>query len=229
MGRKPGRKKSTFVLIVAIVLILLGYFARESARQQAPPAGGSLAAGTYVVARVYDGDSLMLENGAKVRLAGIDAPDAKYYMHYADQSRTRAKKLLEGATVRLVPAEEPLDRYKRTLSYLYLDEDGVEVFVNAELARLGLACAFPYEPNTMHADEIIAAQREAQRTRRGLWNRSPKKAPHYTVETGPKFSLTHRPDCRKLAKSQHEKKRFDKRLEALNHNRGAPPCRHCQP
>ncbi len=229
MAQRLGRKKSTLFLIVAIILALLGYFARETTRREPPPSDKPLAAGTYVVARVYDGDSLALENGAKIRLAGIDAPDAKYYMHYADQSRTRTKKLLEGATIRLVPAEEPLDSYKRTLAYVYLQQNGGEVLVNAELARLGLAYAFPYESNTRHADEIIAAQKEAQRSRRGLWNRSPEKETHYIVETGPKFSLTHRPDCRKLAKSKNEKKRFDNRLEAMNHNRGAPPCRHCQP
>jgi micrococcal nuclease len=229
MGRRTGRQKSTFVLVLAIVLLIIGYFTRETVKQQAPPAGGPLAAGTYTIARVYDGDSLALENGTKVRLVGIDAPDSKYYMHYADQARTRAKKLLEGTVIRLVPAEEPVDRYKRTLAYVYFEQNGVEMLANAELVRHGLAYAFPYEPNTRHADEILAAQKEAQQARRGLWNRKPKQAPYYIVEVGPKFSLTHRPDCRSLEKSKHEKKRFDKRREALNCNRGAPPCRYCQP
>jgi micrococcal nuclease len=227
MGRRLG-KKNTFVIIVAILLALLGYIARQTARQP-PSTGESLHTGTYTVARVYDGDSLALKNGAKVRLAGIDAPDSKYYMHYSDQSRSRVKKFLEGKTIRLVPAEESIDKYKRTLAYLYIDNNVTEVFVNAELARLGLACAFPYKPNTQHAEEILAAQKEAQRRRLGLWNRKPEEEPHYIVEIGPKFSITHRPDCRKLLKSRHEKKRFEKRLEAFNHNGGAPPCRYCQP
>jgi endonuclease YncB( thermonuclease family) len=228
MARRLGRKRNALVLIVAILLALLGYLARETTRRQAP-AGEPAAAGTYTVARAYDGDSLVLDNGAKVRLTGIDAPDGKYYMYYADQARSRAKSLLEGKLVRLVPAQEPLDNYGRTLAYLYLERNGSEVLVNAELARLGLAYAFPYEPNTRHAGEILEAQKEAQQARRGLWNRKPQEAPHYIVEVGPTFSLTHRPDCRSLEKSKHEKKRFESRLEALNHNRGAPPCRHCQP
>ena len=228
MGRRLGKNKRTLVLIVAILLAFLGYFARQTTRQQAPT-GKPLPAGTYTVARVYDGDSLALDNGAKVRLVGIDAPDGKYYMHYADQSRSRAKKLLEGESVRLVPAEEPTDKYKRTLAYLYIDKDGTEVFVNAELARLGLAYAFPYEPNKLHAEEILAAQKEAQQSRRGLWNRKPKESPYYIVESSTRFSLTHRPDCRSLEKSKHKQEQFDNRLEALNHNQGAPPCRHCQP
>lgn len=228
MGRRLGRKKSTFVLILAILLALLGYLARETTRQQAP-AGEPPAAGTYTVARVYDGDSLALDNGAKVRLTGIDAPDKKYDMHYADQARSRAKDLLEGKSVRLLPAKDPLDSYKRTLAYLYLERNGSETLVNAELARLGLAYAFPYEPNTRHAAEILEAQKDAQQARRGLWNRSPRKAPHYIVETGPKFSLTHRPDCGRLHESRYEHKRFGERLDAFNHNMGAPPCRYCRP
>lgn len=226
MSRLSRRNKAVVTLLVAIILILLGYVARpltESPRRSAK----RVAAGTYVVEHVYDGDSLRLANGAGVRLVGIDTPERG--QAFSEEGRSFAKELLEGKTVRLVPAKEPVDRYKRNLAYLYLEKDGKEVFANAQMVRHGYAYAWPYKPNTSHSEEILAAQKEAQAQRRGLWARKPRKLKYYIVEQRTKYSLTHRSRCPKLKSSRNPTIRFEDRLEAINYGGGAPPCRECRP
>lgn len=89
-----------------------------------------------LVKRAVDGDTLVLENGERVRLIGIDTPE----MHesnklYRDAQRTKqdistiqklgrrayefTKKLVEGKHVRLEFDVEKHDRYGRLLAYVY--------------------------------------------------------------------------------------------------------------
>jgi micrococcal nuclease len=220
------RQKTTVALVLAIILILLGYLARNATetRQRSEE---QVPAGIYVVKKVKDGDSLTLANGAEVRLVGIDTPEKDSPL--ADKARQFARELLEGSTIRLVPAKEPMDRYKRNLAYIFIESEDGEILVNAEIVKLGYAYAWPYKPNFAHREEIFSAQKEAQTAKRGLWARSPKKSKYYFVLEGSRYSLTHRPRCSKVKNSKLKKARFQNRLEALNHNDGSPPCRECTP
>ncbi len=221
-------RKMKVAFIVAAAFVLVGYIVGTSSepRKDTRPLAG---AGSYLVKQVFDGDSLVLEGGAQVRLVGIDAPDMKDNMYYFNEARDFAKDLLEGKAIRLVQAKESSDRYGRKLAYLFLRRGESKIFVNAELVRQGCAYAWPYKPNTKHRSEIFEAQKEAQRARRGLWAHRPGKSKEYVVELRPKYSLTHRPGCSKLKNSKWPTKRFKNRIEALNYNLGAPPCRKCQP
>jgi micrococcal nuclease len=224
MGRR--RQKTTVALVLAIILMLLGYLTRDATRTP-QKSGLQLPAGVYAVAEVKDGDSLTLTNGAEVRLVGIDTPEKGSPL--ADKARQFARELLEGRTIRLVPAEEPMDKFKRNLAYIFVESEDAEMLFNVEIVKAGYAYAWPYKPNFEHREEISAAQKEAQAARRGLWSRPAKKLKNYVVTTSAKYSLTHRTSCRKLKQSALPKKTFKDRLEALNHKGGAPPCRECKP
>ena len=226
MNLRSRRHKTAVALMVVIALILLGYGTKQ-AKQGRRAGGARVSGGNYLVEYVYDGDSLRLENGAEVRLVGIDTPEKGREM--SDEGRNFAKDMLESRTVRLVSAEEPVDKYGRNLAYLYLTTAQGELLVNAEMARLGYAYAWPYKPNTTHSAEILAAQKEAQAAHRGLWARKPGKSGYYLVERRRKYSLTHRPNCPKLKGSNNSTRRFDNRLQAINSEGGAPPCRDCRP
>ena len=65
-----------------------------------------------------------------------------------------------------------LDRYGRTLAYVYVPAEGAELMVNAELARLGYAQLLTIPPNVRYADRFRALAEEARRARRGLWAES---------------------------------------------------------
>jgi len=92
------------------------------------------------VARVIDGDTLVLASGEHVRLLGLDAPERGKpgYREAAEALR----KLLAGKPVRV--AREGRDRWGRTLARLYL-ADGTDL--SAELIARGLARPWP-KPRT---------------------------------------------------------------------------------
>ena len=65
---------------------------------------------------------------------------------------------------------EARDRYGRLLAYIYRAKDNL--FVNLALARDGYADVLTYPPNVAHADEFVAAVRDARDANRGLWKAS---------------------------------------------------------
>ena len=127
------------------------------------------------VAKVVDGDTFWADNGTekglKVRLIGIDAPEARRVFnkevgYYGPEAKVYLTKLLANKKVRLVSDVDPLDQYGRTLSYVYL-EDGT--FVNAELIKNGYAVLMTIPPNVAFADHFAGLQREARNSLPGLW------------------------------------------------------------
>lgn len=148
------------------------------------PFGKSYNYADILVKRAVDGDTLELEDGARVRLIGIDTPE----MHesrklYRDAQRAKedtttiqklgrqayefTKKLVEGKRVSLEFDVERLDRYGRLLAYVYLKDDGT--FVNAEILRQGYASLLTIPPDVKYADLFQELYREARENRRGLW------------------------------------------------------------
>jgi len=147
------------------------------------PLGRSYNYADILVKRAVDGDTLVLENGERVRLIGIDTPE----MHesnklYRDAQRTKqdvstiqklgqrayafTRKLVEGKRVSLEFDVEKQDRYSRLLAYVYL-KDGT--FVNAKIVEEGYASLMTYPPNVKYADLFLKLYREARENRRGLW------------------------------------------------------------
>jgi len=100
---------------------------------------------TAIVTRVIDGDTIEIEGGQRVRYIGIDTPEkGEYYFTEASQMNVE---LVLGKIVRLEKDASEVDRYGRLLRYVYVDD----LFVNAELVRLGYAKAVEYPPDTKYA------------------------------------------------------------------------------
>jgi endonuclease YncB( thermonuclease family) len=128
------------------------------------------------VAWVYDGDSLRLEDGRKLRLIGIDTPelgrDSAPDRPGAEPARARLRRLLDARAGRVLlrPGIEPSDRYGRRLVHLYLPD-------GRNLARLmlaeGLGFAVAVPPNLRHLDCYFDAEGRARSARRGLWRGDP--------------------------------------------------------
>jgi micrococcal nuclease len=91
---------------------------------------------TYVVKRVVDGDTLVLSNGQKVRLTGIDTPESKAnpkairdsqrsgqdiqtITHNGKEAADFVRQMIEGKEVRLEFDVQRHDRYGRELAYVY--------------------------------------------------------------------------------------------------------------
>ncbi len=148
---------------------------RAAATSEAPTA--ELPAGDNErIDHVVDGDTIVVGDGERVRLIGIDTPETKdprepVGCFGVEASRHTEKLLPPGTGVRLVYDVERTDRYDRTLAYVYRSSDGL--FVNAALVRDGYAYAYTYPPDVAHADELVALQREAREAGRGLWSACP--------------------------------------------------------
>lgn len=132
-----------------------------------PPAAGEQA----TVAHHYDGDTLRLADGRRVRLLGIDTPEMNHRrglpQPLARQALARTQSLLpRGGLVRLTRDRQTRDRYGRELAHAFRP-DGSSV--EETLLREGLAVAFILPPNVAMADCLLAAERDARGARRGLW------------------------------------------------------------
>jgi micrococcal nuclease len=118
------------------------------------------------VIEVIDGDTIVITGGHHVRYIGIDAPELHPELEALGSEAWLANRaLVEGRTVRLERDISDTDRYGRLLRYVYVDD----VFVNAELVRLGLARAIAYPPDTRHQDYLEQMESEARSAGLGIW------------------------------------------------------------
>lgn len=142
-----------------------------------------------VVTEVVDGDTLVVTGDQRVRLIGVDTPETRHpdlgvQCYGREASDFTARLLPPGTSVRLVLDVEPLDRYDRLLAYVYKLDDGL--FVNQALVAEGYAQVMTVPPNVRHADDFLAAQREARDAGRGLWSACPGEAVEEpVVDTAP--------------------------------------------
>lgn len=123
------------------------------------------------IAFVYDGDTVRLEDGRKIRLAGINTPEVakkdKNGEPLADEARAYLSKLVDGnRTVRLRYEQERKDRYGRLLAHLYLS-DGSSI--EERLLNEGLAQQLVVPPNHWQSQCYQRIERRARQQHRGLW------------------------------------------------------------
>ena len=152
-------RRHRFPFRILPTLLLLG------ACRAAPASEGQLA-GSCVVQRITDGDTLVCEGGTRVRLLLIDTPEMDQGEDGARAREALAALAPPGDTVRMEFDVARLDRYGRTLAYLHLRDGRM---ANVEMARSGFAVVLSYPPNVKHIEQIRAAVAEARSARRGLW------------------------------------------------------------
>ncbi len=119
----------------------------------------------FKVRRVIDGDTIVLQNGERVRYIGIDTPEMRPLEYYAEEATVANRKLLEGKTVRLEFDVERRDIYKRLLAYVFVDT----IFVNARLVEEGYARTYFFPPNTRYKTLLLKMEKEAKSKERGIW------------------------------------------------------------
>lgn len=126
------------------------------------------------VAHVHDGDTIVLGDGRKLRLIGIDTPelgrDGRPAEPLAEDAAAALRKLLANqTTVGLRFDAEPKDHYQRSLAHLFL-QDGRSV--QAWLLERGLATALVVPPNVWNMSCYMAAEQRARDARSGVWARA---------------------------------------------------------
>ncbi|MDD2760506.1 MAG: thermonuclease family protein [Methylomonas sp.] len=135
----------------------------------------------HFVEKVFDGDTVLLGDGQKVRLLGINTPEVagrnKAAESGGEEARAWLRQRLTHRKVRLESDVESRDKYGRTLAYVFTED---KQHINLELVRQGLAFVNIYPPNLKYVDRLLAAQQEAERAGLGIW-RDPEYAPTQAV------------------------------------------------
>ena len=134
-----------------------------------PLACGGTPSPTGTVARVLDGDTIVLTNGRHVRLVQLDAPETDEDECYAAEAKGVLIRLLPFETeveIELDPALDKRDRFGRTLAYL--EKNGTNI--NLELVREGAASPYFFHGDQgRYASDFLQAAHHAQKHHRGLW------------------------------------------------------------
>jgi endonuclease YncB( thermonuclease family) len=126
----------------------------------------------YRVKTVYDGDTVVLEDGRKIRLLGINTPEVQHKDKMADAGGEDAKtwlmNKLQHTRIRLEFDFEKTDKYGRTLAHLFSEK---KEHINLSLVKAGLAAISIYPPNLLYVNELLAAENKAEQDKLGIWQR----------------------------------------------------------
>ena len=126
---------------------------------------------TVNISYIYDGDTLRLSDGRKVRLIGINTPELARKQKPAEPFAHEAKQALKalvkkGQSIHLIHGKDKKDHYGRTLAHTYL-ASGQNI--QEELISQGLASVITIPPNTKFAACYLAIENTARCSRLGLW------------------------------------------------------------
>jgi len=128
-----------------------------------------------VVTQVYDGDTVKLANGDKIRLIGINTPEMNYKTGDPEPYAVKAKRFLEKRVLRkkigIKYGRESKDRYKRTLAHVFL-LDGTNL--QYEILKAGLAFNISIPPNLGQQRCYRDAEGQAQTKQIRVW-----KSPYF--------------------------------------------------
>lgn len=178
------RRRLPFLLLLVAAAVAVWWVVAGRSGTDDPPAAapGSVtevrpaaAVGPLPVQRVVDGDTvIVLRDGAeeRVRLLGIDTPESVQpdspVECFGPEASARTGELLSGRSVWLEsdPTQDAVDRYGRTLAYVWLDET---TLVNRVLVAEGYASEYTYDSPGVHHAALEAAEDAARSGGVGLW------------------------------------------------------------
>lgn len=143
------------------------------------------AGGTATVARVIDGDTVILDReisgSREVRLVGLQAPklplgrDGFREWPLAKESKAALEKMVLGRTVELGFGGARMDRNRRLLAHLTRD-DGL--WVQGAMLEAGMARVYSFADNRARVADMLASERTARAERRGMWSNA-----YYAIRT----------------------------------------------
>ena len=185
----------------------------------------SYGAEWYAVQWVYDGDTIALKDGRKVRYIGINAPEVGHADQKAEPFGNTAKKfnkkLVSFQKVRLEFGEEQYDQYGRLLAYVFLQEG---TFVNKAMLERGYAHILPRKPNGKYEGDFLEVQRNAMQAGKGIWHNWKEKETVYLGNGHSKrFHLKACPFGKKIGKENRIS--FSRKWDAFW--AGFAPCKKC--
>jgi len=133
----------------------------------------SPASAAVTITKVYDGDTITLSTGERVRLLQIDSPELSPAECYGDEARSALVGLLNAPgqiTLKSDPKLDKVDRYGRLLRYVYIGKTNI----NLKLVEIGAAAPYFYRGEKgQFASKISKAAQRAKAKSLGLWKSCP--------------------------------------------------------
>ena len=181
---------------------------------------------TLKCTRVVDGNTIVLNNGERVRLIGVDTPETKQPQkpveYFGKEASAFTNRMVEGKEVRLEYDWQKRDKYNRLLAYVYL-KDGT--FINAEIVKQGYGHAYSKFP-FKYLEQFRQYEKQARENKRGLWaNKDPDKERYVGSKHSNKYHFPHCPSAQKIKPSN--KRVFYSIKEAVDAR--YVPCKGCRP
>ncbi|MFO7667283.1 MAG: thermonuclease family protein [Desulfobacterales bacterium] len=181
--------------------------------------------GLYEVRWVDDGDTIVLNDGKRVRYIGIDSPEVESEYSKAEpfgnEARELNRRLVYLKKVRLEFDNERYDQYGRLLAYVFL-EDGT--FINNAMITAGYAYCLPKKPNLKYEKLFLKSQQNAMRSNIGIWKYLNDTTVEYIGNRKSKrFHLKNCPFAGKIDKNHI--KIYKGKRDAYRD--GYAPCRKC--
>lgn len=134
----------------------------------------------YTIKKVYDGDTVLLSDGRKIRLLGINTPEIEHFDKVGqaggEAARQWLKQQLLNTRVRLEFDQQKHDKYQRYLAHLFTKQGE---HINLQLVRRGYASINIYPPNLIYVTKLLKAEQAAEAERLGIWS-----YPEYTPKQG---------------------------------------------
>jgi len=125
----------------------------------------------HQIKKVYDGDTIILANGERVRLLGVNTPEISSRYRKGEPGGKAAqawmKAQLSGGEVYLEYDQEKRDKYDRLLAHVFLPTGE---HINLGLVAAGHAVMSIIPPNVRYADDFLAVQQQAEKQGLGMWS-----------------------------------------------------------
>lgn len=126
------------------------------------------------VSKVVDGDTIMVGK-TTIRLIGINTPETvdprRKVECFGKEASAKAKEMLLGKMVRLEydDTQDSIDKYGRSLAYVFIQDTNSEIFFNRYMIEQGYAYEYTYSKAYKYQAEFKSAQKTAEAEGRGLW------------------------------------------------------------
>ena len=168
--------------IITIAATLLIASTSPIARDRPLPSQNPETVAAARVVEVIDGDTVVIDTGAEVRLTGIQAPklplgrkNFKAWPLSADAKKA-LHDILQGKTIRLSYPGRRIDRWGRLLAHVHVGS----IWVQEEMLKRGFARVYTFADNRAGADRLYRAEEIARKAGRGIWGNA-----FYRIRTPP--------------------------------------------
>ena len=143
------------------------------------------ASAITTITKVYDGDTVTLSTGERVRFLQIDTPELSPAECYGEEARSALVSLLNTPGQLSLKSDSNLDkvdRYGRLLRYVFIGKTNI----NLKLVEIGAAAPYFYRGEKgQYSNQLLKAAQTAKAKSLGLWKNCPgtRLTPNIAIST----------------------------------------------